>query len=94
MKYQLGQIIETKSHLIRKGKFVNGETHKQLKTWVEYPFREAKTVMVIGVRNLQNGYNNYLYEIGSVFNYEQTVKALLVVENLRNKPFYIPMPCN
>lgn len=91
MDYKLGQIIEAKSQLQRKGKYLDGE-NKELKTWVEYPLKETKKVMVIGARNLQNGYNDYLSEYGAVFNYTETVKALLVVENLNRKPFYIPTP--
>ena len=84
-RYKLGQIIEAKSMLLRLKDLGNK------KYWQSINIKPTQ-VMIIGIRTLQDGHNEYLPDYGNVFYPESYLKALLVVENLNTKPFYIPMP--
>ncbi len=59
-----------------------------LKVWKSVPIKPKKDVTIIGVRTLSNG---ELYNWGDHWEYahKESIKAWLVVENMRSKPFYI-----
>jgi hypothetical protein len=95
MKYQLGQIIETDKYLKRVRTFRSIEKYpwgESLRNW-ETKMTVQKKVMIIGKRTLWNGYI-YRKENCNIFVPLEQLTALLVVENLKSNPFYIPMPCD
>jgi len=79
-KIRLGQTITVDHSLIReyRGYSRNWEKRKRI----------PKEVIVIGVRTLHNGRVEYENDIKFFVSMEK-FKALLVVENLKNKPFCI-----
>lgn len=93
MNYKLGQIIETDKYLKRERSQVHITNYPWVEFWRKWNVKpcEPKKVMVIGKRVLCNG-TVYREENCNMFDPAENVYALLVVENLRNKPFYIPMP--
>jgi len=97
VKYELGQKIEVAAKLRRRSEYRQDKNirewrNTEFKEWVEQPFKKVKTVMVIGVRTLSNGWNEYLMDYGNAYTALTYFKALLVVENLTQKPFYVKMP--
>ena len=84
-----GKTIQVKSYLHRSAKTIQGKTIKQ---WSHCELTRPKTVLVIGVRTLQNGGVTYEEEVGAIFSRDtkQDFKALLVVEKPTRKPFYVP----
>lgn len=81
--FYLGQNIEITKKLFRSYFDDN-------RSWEEVDVAK-KSVIVIGIRNLANGRMHY-DEDGAQFIGSGYVKALLVVENLKTKPFYIKYP--
>lgn len=77
---KLGQTIVVDHFLIREYKGYS-------RNWVKR-IRTPKEVIVVGVRNLHNGKVEYEDGIKFFVSMEK-FKALLVVENLKNKPFYV-----
>lgn len=91
---ELGKKITVSSHLRRRSEYrqdskINGYANTEFKEWVESAFKTPKEVIIIGVRTLSNGYNVWEKELGNVYYHQTSVGALLVVEDLRSKPFYI-----
>ena len=91
MNYKLGQIIETDKHLERRTIYTSEPFKPDGKQWIETKIKTPKKVMIIGVRTLTNGKRDWTKE-GIFYWPTEYIKALLVVENLNRKPFYIPMP--
>ena len=58
---------------------------------MEAPLATPRIVMIIGKRSLANGVAESDDEAPSWFERTGTVEALLVVENMRRKPFYVPI---
>jgi len=85
---KLGQKITVNTYLYRSSEM---RDQGQYKYWNEFK-SIPKEVMVIGLRTLSNGYNQYLADYGNVFYPDAHLSAVLVVENLRSKPFYILHP--
>lgn len=77
---KLGQTIVVDHFLIRDKK-------GYLRNWVKR-MRTPKEVTVVGVRTLHNG-RVEIEDRVKFFVSMENFKALLVVENLKNKPFYV-----
>lgn len=87
-KYQLGEKIKITSKLVRKASYRRSEEssiNTRIKEWEEFPIAETE-VVVVGIRTLWDG--STFYEEGNIFVPEKHFRALSVVENLNNKPFY------
>lgn len=80
-----GQQITVLHKLVRTCEFVNYQHHKKWEVVTTTP----KLVMVIGKRTLYNGITHFDGEDGTWFEFKEPVNAYLVVENMKNKPFYI-----
>lgn len=67
---------------------------KRTRFWEEVKFRNGATkdVVIIGVRTLSNGWTEWDAETGNIYTPETYFKALLVVERLNSKPFFILPP--
>lgn len=92
---ELGQKITVHSQYKRFGQYRRDQTidayrDVEFKEWVEYPLAAPIEVIVVGVRTLSNGFNRYLSEYGNVFHPQTFFKALLVVKDLKTKPFFVP----
>lgn len=92
---ELGQIISVYHKLERKVKYIQREAKPyqkilsiRNKVWETIPTKQ-KIVMVIGERTLRNGESFWEDECGYVFHPNESFKAILVVEDLDRKPFYI-----
>ena len=89
---ELGQIIFVYHRLERKVKYIpmKNKPHFNVrnKVWEEVKTNQ-KVVMVVGERTLRNGTSFWQEECGYVFEPKEYFKAILVVENLDRKPFYI-----
>ena len=89
-KIELGQKLTVSNCLVRVGKIsTEGRRYGKLKTWVAKEFKEPKEVIVVGIRTLSNGFAEYENEIGWLYSQDETFQAVLVVEKLSSKPFYI-----
>lgn len=77
---KFGQKIIVSHKLIRT-------REKDRKQWVERKIK-PKQVMVIGKRTLRNGFIDYTEEY-IAFSGTESFSAFLVVENMREKPFYV-----
>jgi hypothetical protein len=96
-KIELGSPIEVSAYLKRRSEYrqdnkIRDYKQTEFKRWDECAFRTPKKVIVIGIRTLSNGYNLWDEDMGNVYYPQTYFKALLVVENLRSKPFYIAPP--
>lgn len=90
----LGQKIKIFHQLRRSSEYrqdnkINEYGKTEFKEWCESPLKSPIEVIVIGLRTLSNGYNVWEKEYGNVYHHQISVSALLVVETLRSKPFYI-----
>lgn len=90
---ELGKKITVSQYLKRRSEYrnddkINEYCRTEFKEWQERPFKEPKEVIVVGVRTLSNGYNIYDREAGNMYQPVTYFSALLVVKNLRSKPFY------
>lgn len=65
---------------------------KDKKMWEVEKLPNPKTVLIVGVRTLQNGTVLYDEDTGITFerNSKEDIKALMVVESATRKPFYVP----
>jgi hypothetical protein len=82
-----GQKITVTQKFVRKSIAINGAaTNKQ---WEVQEIKE-KEALIIGKRTLFNGIthweDNYCW-----FEFKKPMQALLVVENMNKKPFFIPI---
>jgi hypothetical protein len=95
MKFLQKITIDSKLHRSR-GYQSYGDIGWRVRTrfWEDRKFREGvtKEVIVIGVRTLSNGKTEYEEEVGNMYTPITYFKALLVVESLSSKPFYIKHP--
>lgn len=64
----------------------------EYKYWNLQKLNSRKTVKVIGVRTISDG-KAYYMEGPKVYDVYKTYKAILVVDSLYNKPFYIIGSC-
>lgn len=89
---KLGQKITVDSFLVRKEIMKgNGTPFKnEWKIWNDINFEAPKEVLVIGVRTLSNGI--VFWDNMRIYMPKEYFKALLVVEKLSSKPFYIKYP--
>lgn len=91
---ELGQKITITSILKRRSEYrydnkISDYKKTEFKTWMEEQLKAPIEVVVVGVRTLSNGYNIWESDIGNVFFAQSHFKALLVVKNLRSKPFFV-----
>ena len=90
----LGYKIEVSHFLKRVSEYrqdnkINEYRKTHFKEWHELDFKTPKKVIIIGVRTLSNGYAVWEEDVGNIYYQLTHFSALLVVENLRSKPFYI-----
>lgn len=90
----LGQKITVAACLRRRSEYrsnreINEYRETEFKEWVEQKFKEPKEVMVIGLRTLSQGYNKWGNDTGNVYYPLSHFSAVLVVVNLRSKPFFV-----
>ena len=85
---KLGDTITVNHCLFRDNHYIT-RIHK-LKYWNKKDI-EPKQVMVIGLRTLRNGECVRDPDYGWMFETSKTFKALLVVEKISTKPFYVEM---
>ena len=92
--FYLGQLITVDHVLKRRTKYSTNEygNSKRLKNWEKLPLEKSKTAVVIGIRNLSNGYTSYDNEIGYMYNPTEYFKALLVVSALSKSPYFVNIP--
>lgn len=93
--FSLGQQITVESVLKRKTKYSTPNEYgrsKRLKVWEKVPLKQSKTAIIIGIRNLSNGNTDYDSEVGYMYNPTEYFKALLVVSNLKNAPYFVECP--
>lgn len=93
-KFQLGQKINFEAVLKRHFKYTpspNGVGRINQKVWQKYKHPNGSGI-IIGIRTLSDGQVDYCFDEPAVYKPEKYFKALLVVENLRNKPVLIPYP--
>lgn len=93
-KIELGKRITVFRYLKRKSKYkidksINEYKATEFKEWQDVDFKNPKEVMIVGVRTLSQGYNQWDSDMGNMYTPQSYFSALLVVENLRSKPFYI-----
>ncbi len=90
---KLGQQITVTSSLIRNKSYFDPYEHGRTKrTWIDVPLKEPVAAIVIGVRTLSNGETEYDKEAGAMYYPTEHFKALLVVTNLNNVPFFVKLP--
>jgi hypothetical protein len=90
--YKLGQEITINSKLKRVTEFKKTGTYnftKKYRKWELFELKKPIKVIVIGTRTLFDGWVEYDYEVGGIFQKATHFKALLVVSKLSEKPFYI-----
>lgn len=89
---ELGQKIKINSCLERKQLYSDRNSigfRDWLREWVEVPLKEEREVIVVDRRSLSNGRVDRDSEAGNLYTPKTYLSALLVVGNLREKPFYI-----
>lgn len=89
------QKIEVKGILRRRSRSKKYEMYPRMriyKEWVYEPLRTPIEGIVIGKRTLANGNTYYEEDCGNIFTPEVYTKALLVVTDMKTKPFYVPLP--
>jgi hypothetical protein len=92
-----GQKIKITSVLKRRVKYTANDQYgfrKRLKEWEAVPIKSEREVIVIGIRSLSNGATDWDGEAGYMYSPLHYFKALLVVGNKREKPFYIQYPAS
>lgn len=85
---KLGDKILINHRLLRC--YANGE-----KVWTRMSFRQPREVMVIGKRTLNNGtvqYGSDAIEDPTIYTPSKYFPALLVVEDIARKPFFVHLP--
>lgn len=60
------------------------------KEWVERPCR-LKTVYIVGIRTISDGFIFRDDEAPTSFDKDWSFQALLVVDSIYRKPYYVPM---
>lgn len=92
MKPELGSDLTVTVYYKRITKFIdNGSGWRtRMKIWNEVTLKEPKTVKIIGIRTLSNGKTDYDSDVGHMYDPKQFFQAILVVESLSRKPFYVP----
>jgi len=93
--FELGQRIEVKNRLqriLRQDDTPKHSWERSIKEWVTKELPKETEVMVVGIRTLSNGTTNWEDEIGNIFTPKEYFRALLVVENMKRKPFYVNIP--
>lgn len=93
--FSLGDKIKVDSILKRVVKYSEPNEYginKRLKVWKNVPLKESKTAIIIGIRNLSNGYTDHDREAGDIYNPTEYFKALLVVSSLSNVPYFVEYP--
>lgn len=91
---ELGKKITVLRYMKRMSKYrldktINEYKAVEFKEWWECHFKTPKEVIIVGVRTLSNGYNVWDSEAGNMYQPLTYFSALLVVEDLRSKPFCI-----
>jgi hypothetical protein len=81
----LGQRIKVFSKYKRVHKYDSG--HVGIRIWKETPINTDG--IIIGFRTLSNGTVTYNEE-GAYFNPSDHFRAILVVSNVNNKPYFVP----
>lgn len=64
---------------------------RRFKQWDISTFKTPKKGIVIGYRNLSNGFTDYNQEAGTMFTQTECFKAMLVVFSMYKKPILIPV---
>lgn len=85
--FEFGQKIYIKNRLKRVEKHLHGSYYT--KTWEDINY--ISEVIVIGQRTLSNGLVWWEQDAGKLFTPKAYIHALLVVENIRENPFYVRM---
>ena len=94
MSFTLGQEITVTQKLVKKlhRDTSPGGQQEEERTW-ETEHIEPTQALVIGLRHLQNGLRIWLgFDDGFSWECKQAFPCLLVVTDLRRKPFYVPIP--
>ncbi len=98
IEFNLGDKITVDYELYRKEEHVRESLENpnvtRVKRWEKTKLGREVEVTVIGIRTLSNGTTWYEQDYGYCFIPKKHFRALLVVESLHRKPFFIFMPEN
>lgn len=92
MNYTLGQKVTTMKYLKRVSRYIQeGEApwKTEWKFWDERQLKSPIEGIVIGIRNLSNGKNNYIPEHGNDYEPKEHFKAIIVAYQLSRKPILV-----
>ena len=65
---------------------------REYKYWEESKLIEPVNGIVVGMRNLSNGKNEYVHEYGNVYEPKEHFRALVIAYGIFRKPILVPLP--
>jgi len=89
--YKTGDLITFDSFYKRKTSYkLHGTYNRRFKEWEIIKSKAPQNGIVIGYRNLSNGFTDYEAEVGTMFTPTETFRAILVVFSMYRNPIFVP----
>jgi len=89
--YKLGDQITFDSFYKRKTSYkLQGTYNRRFKEWDITKNKTTHNGIVIGYRNISNGFTDYDEEVGTMFTPTETFRAILVVFSMYRNPIFVP----
>lgn len=91
-EYKLGDQIIFDSFYKRKSSYkLQGTYNRRFKEWEIQKYKTPQNGIVIGYRNLSNGFTDYEQEVGTMFTPTENFKAILVVFSMHRNAILVPI---